>query len=235
MNKIFKKLIILNAILLVFIFTGCKEEETPTRQAMRGTWQLVSATDAAGNNITSKVSFPVTVIQLTDDNGMVGTQGPMFTRVVYGDSKWIEISAKMNQVFDYLNFNLNTGEFFVGDDVVKTFTVEAKLEATAAVGGGGLLDILNIMGVPTSSLEKIVYHKFIDVGVSFLNDGKTGTDRYQTMVWDFNENTKPVYNFKDNQGNLILWGGWPVANFSKNKFTFQKVTKTPKEVIQENL
>jgi hypothetical protein len=94
---------------LSFLFIGftlatlqsCTQEETPTKLAMQGNWELVSAKDAAGNDITSQIAFPVTAIQLTDDNGMLGTQGPMFTRVVYGDSKWIEVSAKIKQVFDY--------------------------------------------------------------------------------------------------------------------------------------
>ena len=81
--------------LIIASLQSCTEEETPTKLAMQGNWELVSAKDAAGNDITSQVAFPVTAIQLTDDNGMLGTQGPMFTRVVYGDSKWIEISGKI--------------------------------------------------------------------------------------------------------------------------------------------
>jgi hypothetical protein len=225
---------------LSFLFIGltlatlqsCTQEETPTKLAMQGNWELVSAKDAAGNDITSQIAFPVTAIQLTDDNGMLGTQGPMFTRVVYGDSKWIEVSAKIKQVFDYANLRLNTGEFFVGENVQQTFTVEAKLQATAAAGGV-LSDILQLVGVNTSFFQQVIYHKFTNVKVSFPNnvqrDGflagnKKNDDAYNTMVWEFTDATQAFYNYKDAQGNSIVWNGFPVTNFKRGTYTFQKFT-----------
>ena len=80
-------------------WTSCKREPTATKILMQGNWELTAATDAAGNNILSQVAFPVTVIQLTDDNGLLGTHAPLATRIVYGDSKWTQLSGKMNQVF----------------------------------------------------------------------------------------------------------------------------------------
>lgn len=214
-------------------FYSCTPEETPTKLAMQGNWELTSAKDEAGNDITTQIAFPVTAIQLTDDNGMLGTQGPMFTRVVYGDSKWIEVSAKIKQVFDYANLRLNTGEFFVGENVVPTFTVEAKLQATAAVGGV-LSDILQLVGVNSSYFQQTIYHKFTNVKVSFPNSTKKDgflssnngkeNDRYNTMVWEFTSETQAFYNYKDANGNPVIWNGFPVANFQKGTFTFQKFT-----------
>lgn len=228
-----KKFIILTLITATIILQGCKEEETPTKLAMQGNWELVSAVDAAGNDITSQLAFPVTAIQLTDDNGMLGTQGPMFTRIVYGDSKWIEVSGKIKQVFDYANLRLNTGEFFVGENVQNTFTVEAKLQATAAVGGV-LSDILQLVGVNSSYFQQVIYHKFTNVNVSFPNKSKnetfftanqTNKDAYNTMVWEFTDNTQAFYNYKDANGNSIVWNGFPVANFQRGTYTFKKFTQ----------
>ena len=71
---------------------------------MQGTWELTAATNAAGVDILNTVAFPVSAIQLTDDNGMVGTQGPMFAYTVYGGSQWVSANAKIKQAFDYANF-----------------------------------------------------------------------------------------------------------------------------------
>lgn len=215
---------------LPFFLASC-EKEIPTKERMQGTWQLVSASDSSGQDITSKIAFPVTVIQLTDDNGMLGTQGPMFTHIVYGGSKWIEISAKIKQTFDYANFRFNTGEYFVEGGTPDRFTVEAKLQATAAAGG--LTDILNILGIGSAWLQQVVYHKFIDVKVTFNED--KSKDAEDLMTWEFDTQTSAVYNYKDAQGNLLLWQGWPVNKFGRATFTFKKVTKGLNEVVEENL
>ena len=55
---------------LSFLFIGftlatlqsCTQEETPTKLAMQGNWELVSAKDAAGNDITSQIAFPEKII-----------------------------------------------------------------------------------------------------------------------------------------------------------------------------
>jgi hypothetical protein len=214
---------------------SCTQEETPTKLAMQGNWELVSAKDASGNDITSQIAFPVTAIQLTDDNGMLGTQGPMFTRIVYGDSKWIEVSGKIKQVFDYANLRMNTGEFFVGENVQPTFTVEAKLQATAAAGGV-LSDILQLVGVNTSFFQQVIYHKFTNVTVTFPDKGEASrsffqnsnnnnnNNGYNTMVWEFTDNTQAFYNYKDQNGNSVVWNGFPVANFKRGTYTFRKFT-----------
>jgi hypothetical protein len=84
---------------LVTLFSSCLEEEQPTKILMQGNWELTAAVDETGKDILADIAFPVTVIQLTDDNGMVGTQGPMFTYIVYGGSKWIQASGKIKQIF----------------------------------------------------------------------------------------------------------------------------------------
>lgn len=229
-------------VLLLFsvpILTSCVDEPPPTKTLMQGNWQLVAATDTAGNDIMSKVAFPVTVMQLTDDNGMLGTIGPEFMYLVYGGSKWTTLSAKMGQVFDYANLRFNTGEYFVESGTVDRFTVEGKLQATA-IGGGVLSDLLQILNIGNGWLQQTVYHKFIGVKVSFPT-GESGKgsrgdkDVYDTMIWQFDDNTKAVYNYKDGQGNYVLWQGWPVNKFTKGIFTWKKRTESLNEVVQENI
>ncbi len=208
------------------LLSSCVQEETPTKTLMQGTWELTAAQDSSGNDILNKIAFPVTVIQLTDDNGMLGTMGPMFTRVVYGDSKWIEISAKIKQVFDYANLRFNTGEFFLDGGVQPRFTVEAKLQATAVLGG--LKDILEIMKIGNAWIQQTIYHKFIGVKVNFSADKNT-------MYWEFDDQTTGAYNYKDAQGNPLLWQGWPVDRFQRGRYTWTKKTQTLNEVVSSYL
>lgn len=230
--KLFVALLLSTAFL-----TSCVDEPPPTKTLMQGNWELTAATDTAGNDIMSKVAFPVTVMQLTDDNGMLGTIGPKFMYLVYGGSKWTSLSAKMGQVFDYANLRLNTGEYFVESGTVDRFTVEGKLQATA-IAGGVLSDLLQILNIGNGWLQQTVYHKFIGVKVTFPEgtNGKRGeNDVYDTMIWEFDDETQAVYNYKDGQGNYVLWQGWPIDKFTRGTFTWTKRTESINEVVQENL
>jgi hypothetical protein len=228
----------INYIIIIafsFALASCEKEVTPTKVRMQGTWELTAAEDESGADIKSKIAFPVTVIQLTDDNGMLGTQGPMFTYTVYGGSKWMDISGKIKQVFDYANLRFNTGEFFVEGGNPDRFTVEAKLQATAAAGG--LSDILTILGVGNGWIQQVIYHKFINVKVTFPNEEPKNEkdDTEDVMVWEFDGETTAAYNYKDAQGNTILWQGWPVDKFTKGKYTFTKKVKGLNDIVKENL
>ncbi|MBN8701443.1 MAG: hypothetical protein J0M08_00095 [Bacteroidetes bacterium] len=236
MIKILFRNIFLLAVLAT-LFTSCAKESTATKILMQGNWELTEAYDAAGNDILSQISFPVTAIQLTDDNGMLGTQAPLATRLVYGNTNWSQASGKMNQVFDYANLRFNTGEFFVGEGVTDVFTVEFKLQATAIAGG--LSDILTIFGVGNGWLQQTIYHKFTNVSVVFPEQIEEDvTDPIKsatTMIWEFNENTNALYNYKDSQGNYTIWNGWPVNNFTKGKFVFTKKIKGLNDIVSEHL
>jgi hypothetical protein len=220
-------------------FSSCTKEPTATKILMQGNWQLTAATDANGNDILSKVTFPVTVIQLTDDNGMLGTHAPLATRVVYGDTKWTEASGKMNQLFDYANLRFNTGEFFVGEGSVDNFTIEFKLQATA-IAGGVLSDILSIFGVANGWLQQTVYHKFTNVKITFPGEEPTlfasnAQEERNTMIWEFTDQTQGFYNYKDAQGNSVLWNGWPVDKFARGKYTWTKKTEGINDIVKANL
>ncbi len=221
---------IFRRILLVALaaaaFTSCDLNNLitpPTKQQMQGTWVLTQATDEQGIDITQKVSFPVTAIQLTDDNGMVGTMGPMFTYIVYGGSKWAEVAGKMDQLFDYTSFRFNTGEFFVGEGQVDNFTVEAKLQATAIAGGSAFTSVLSLLGVNASFLQQTIYHKFMNVAVDF--EGK------DTMIWTLDKQTEAIYNYKNLVGNTVVWGGWPTNGFQKCRFVFTRKTLKLEDLV----
>jgi hypothetical protein len=136
---------------------------------------------------------------------------------------------RLSRFFDYANFRFNTGEFFVGEGQQDIFTVEAKLQATAAVGG--LKDVLEIFGVANGLLQQTIYHKFLQVGVSFQDQGTKKEGRNQIMVWEFTPTTQAAYNYKDSQGNPIVWNGWPVDKFTRAKFTFTKRTQGINELV----
>jgi hypothetical protein len=229
------KLLLGSIFVFSLLFIGsCKKADVdpPTKTLMQGTWELTAATNGSGQDILATVAFPVTAIQLTDDNGMLGTQGPLFTYAVYGGSQWVTASAKIKQAFDYANFRFNTGEYFVEAGNPTHFTVEAKLQATASIAGG-LTDVLTILGVDASWLQQTIYHKFINVKVTLPKADNT-TDR-NTMIWEFDNQTTAAYNYKDSQGNSIIWGGWPVGSFSKGKFTFTKRISGLNDIVRAHI
>lgn len=227
-----KKNILFAFIGLTLFLSSCVKEPLATKLAMQGNWVLVKATDAAGNDITSKVAFPITAIQLTDDNGMLGSQSPLFTYIVYGDSKWTEASGKIGQLFDYANLRLSTGEFFVGEGQQEVFTVEAKLQATAIAGG--LTDLLTIFGVANGFLQQTIYHKFTNVRVE-IPDNDGNQENIRTMIWSFDGGTQGLYNYKDSQGNYVLWLGWPVNQFSRCTLTWEKRTQGVNDIVRAAL
>jgi hypothetical protein len=233
-TTLFKSLFLSGFISVSLI--SCVDEPPPTKTLMQGNWELTEAKDAGGDDIKDKIAFPVTVMQLTDDNGMVGTIGPMFMYLVYGGSKWVTASAKIDQLFDYANLRFNTGEFFVASGNVEEFTVEGKLQATALAGG--LSDLLSIFGVGNGYFQQTIYHKFLHVTVSFPNadaKNKTSDGEYDTMVWEFTDATEGQYNYKDPSGNYVLWGGWPVDKFTRATFTFQKKTEGINDIVKAHI
>ena len=221
--SILKRVLLLAVVAITF--SSCELDTTSTKQQMQGTWVLTQATDAQGADIIKKINFPITAFQLNNSNGMMGTVGPMFTYIVYGGSKWTSTMGKLDQAFDYANMRFDDGEFFLKEGTVNNFTVEAKLQATSSIGGGALVDILKIFGVNSSYLEQTIYHKFVNVAVEF-----SGKD---TMIWTFNNDTQAFYNWKDSEGKLVSWGGWPTSGFQKCQFVFSRKTLKLDEIVEK--
>ncbi len=212
-------------IILLTIFSSCKkEEEFQTKQNMEGCWTATSIINEQGQNITNKVAVPVVAFHLSSDGTIISTAGPLMMYVVYGDNKYTEIASQIDQVFNYATLSFNGGEFFVGADEQKTFTLEMKLEGIA--GTKTLKTLLQLMGINASYLEFVVYHKFMNVGIEFADNNKT-------MIWTIDANTTAAYNKKDVNGNYLLWNGWPVNNFQHCSIRFAKQTKDIRDVVTE--
>jgi hypothetical protein len=215
-------LLILPLVLLA-IFSSCKkEEEIQTKQKMEGCWTATSITNAQGQDITNKVSVPIVAFHLSSDGTIISTAGPLITYVVYGDGKYTQIASQIDQVFNYATLSFNGGEFFVGSDEQKSFTLEMKLEGIS--GTKTLKTMLQLFGIESSYLEFVVYHKFLNVGVEFA-------DNFNTMIWTIDGSTTAAYNKKDTQGNYLLWNGWPVNNFQHCTIRLAKQIKDIRDVV----
>jgi hypothetical protein len=224
-NKIFSLSLFLSVIVLTLFFSSCKKEETPTKTKMEGVWMVTAATDDAGQDILSKIKFPIVAFHLSSDNTVISTAGPMIMYIVYGGGNYATIAGHIDQVFGYASLDFNGGEFFVGDGTQPTFTLEMKLEGLP--GQKTITTLLSLLGLDPGFLEQVIYHKFMDVKVEF-------NDTDDEMYWTWDNSTTAVYNKKDQYGNYVLWGGWPVTSFQKCSFTLKKESKELRDLVQEN-
>ena len=220
------KLVIIAVI--ITMFSSClKEEPIPTQTQMQGIWQVVSVHDDDLNtDITSNVSFPVVAFSLSSDNTVLSTAGPLFMYVVYGKSQYVQIASDINEVFDYSQLSFNGGEFFVAGGVVNRFTLEMKLEGLP--GQHALTDLLSLIGINSQWMNVVIYHKFMNVGVTFDQTG-------QQMTWTIDNQTTATYNTKDQYGNYLLWNGWPVNNFSHCTIVLKKSANTLSDVVKQHI
>lgn len=215
----------LSIIVLLTLLVSCLEEETPTKTKMEGVWEVTAIYDEAGTNITSQVEFPVVAFYLASDNTTLSTAGPLAMYIVYGDNKYTTIAGHIDQVFSYLSLDFNGGEFFIGGGQQDRFTIEMKLEGLP--GQKTLTTLLDLLGITQDYLDLVIYHKFMDVNVSF----NTTDDE---MTWEFDSQTTAVYNTKDNYGNYVLWQGWPVENFSKCRIVMTKRSVELNDIVNEH-
>lgn len=214
--------------LLLFSHCGLLDEmiltEEPTQKRMLGIWKVTEATDESGEDIMRKINFPATVFQLGNDNSYISTSGPMATHLVYsGDSKYAEVASKVDQVFDYTDLEVfDNGEWFIENGIVSRFTILFKLEGVPGVSS--LENILSIIGVYIPNLRQIIYHKFIDVKVTFESD--------DIMIWEFDDQTETDYYTVDGKGDRK-----PISlstdRFSRARFVLTKQVKNLQDLITE--
>jgi len=200
-------------------------EQDPTKTRMEGVWQVTEAYNEAGDDILDKISFPVTAFQLSSNNSIASTAGPMMMYVVYGGSKYTEIGSKIDQVFDYTQLKFTDGEWFIDGGVVSRFTLEMKLEGLP--GQSSLTTLLGLLGIGGDYLDVTVYHKFRDVKVS-LEDGVDSV-----MTWEFDDSTTAVYNTKDKYGDNVLWNGFNTNLFAHCTFVLTKRVKTINDLVND--
>lgn len=215
--------LMISAFVLFAIFmSSCYKEETPTKTRMEGIWTVKHVYDADGTDHAPQLNFPITAFWLTSDNSISSTAAPMMMYVVYGDSKYTQIASDIDQVFNYTGVDYTGGEYFVADGVVDRFTLEMKLQGLP--GQHALTQLLSLLGINAQYLDQVVYHKFMDVGISFA-------DENNTMTWTIDDATTALYNIKDNTGNYALWYGWPVDNFTRCTIILEKQVKDLNQVV----
>ncbi len=219
-------LIIAAFVFFTLFISSCEkeEDETPTKTRMEGVWKVSHVYDADGTDHAGKLNFPITAFHLSSDNTIISTSGPLTMFIVYGDNKYTQIAGDIDQVFNYTSLDFNGGEFFVDGGVVDRFTLEMKLEGLP--GQKTLTTLLDMLGITQDYLDLVIYHKFMDVGIAFEDDNNT-------MVWTIDDNTSAIYNTKDNYGNYVLWGGWPVANFTKCTIILERQVKDLNQVVTD--
>jgi hypothetical protein len=215
----------LSILIVLILFVSCLKDETPTKTKMEGAWEVLNVYNAAGTDVTNKVQFPVVAFHLSSDGTIISTAAPLIMYIVYGDNKFTQIAADIDQVFDYTSLDFNGGEFFIGGGVQDRFTLEMKLEGLP--GQKALTTLLDMLGITQDYLDVVIYHKFMDVKVSFDATG-------DQMTWEIDNTTTAVYNTKDNYGNYILWQGWPVNNFSKCSIVMKKRSVELKDIVTEH-
>lgn len=227
MKNLFKNWKLFIVAIIALGFASCEEVETPTHELMQGVWEVTEAYDASDSTIVDNVNFMLpTYIWLDDMNGVISTAGPMFMHIVYGPSKFIAITSKLDQAFQYSDLTLTNGEFFMEKDkVVERFTIEMKLKFPTVET---IESILNLMGIDLPSfIESVIYHKFINVKVE-IDDRDT-----ETMVWTFDDVTEARYNIKDQYGDYVSWTGMPAENFQKCRFVMTKKVGTIDQLVTD--
>ncbi len=221
-------------LIIMLILSACEKEEDPpipTKTHMEGVWEVTEAYDSASTDILDNFTILGKIppfFHLSSDGTVISTAGPMISYIVYGETflaKLSQITSIIDQIFNYFGLDFNGGEFFIATGVVDRFTLEMKLEGIA--GTSTLKDILSIFGIQAEFLETVVYHKFMDVKVSFQDKSNN------IMVWEFDNQTVAEYNAKDQYGTKFLWYGWPISNFSKCKFVLTKKTKSVQDLVND--
>jgi hypothetical protein len=215
-------------LLIPFFLLTCEEEgeddPTPTKDLMQGVWEVTAAYDAADTSIMQSINFVLpTYLKFDDYNSINSTGGPMFMYVVYGGSKFIEITSKVDAAFDYLNHQWTQGEYGIADGVVDRFTLEIKLKFP---GTQTITEVLDLFGIPTPQLgEPIIHHKFYNVGIVISDDDPN------KMTLLFDDATTSEYNIKNNNLQYVLWTGLQDIPFTKCSFVLTKRTKTLDQLV----
>lgn len=206
------------------MLNGMLNQPLTTKQKMTGVWKVTAATDQDNHSILSNINFPVTALQLTNDNNVSSTAGPMFMEIVYGTSNYVTVASKMDQLFNYNNLQFTNGEWACADGYPDRFTIEMVLQGLP--GQTVFTNVLQLLGVRPGFLDQVIYHKFENVKVTF--DGTSDS----VMVWSFDDQTTALYNKKDANLNYVLWGGWPTTRFGHYTYTLTKQPSTLIELVK---
>ena len=199
-----------------FVFNSCEKEEdppTPTNELMEGkVWEVTAVYDENDSNITQDVNsyFP-TYIHLDDANSLNSTAGPMFMYLVYGKSKFINVTSKFDEVFKYADLQMTEGEWFIDKNkVVDNFTLEVKMRFPTAETFNEVFQLLNVTPpeIVADAIDIIVYHrfKFVNVDINEASPDK--------MTWRVTGSVEANYYTKDQYGDPVVWVGMSPDLFS---------------------
>lgn len=228
-----KKIItLLVAISMTFIM-GCTElldslsEPTPTKNLMEGVWEVVAVTEVEGTDTldiydTLRLDFPINpYIHIKDNTYFNSTAGPLFLYLVYGRSKWTQVTSLMDQMFNYAQLTTTDGRWITQEGIVDSFDLKVTLTPP---GSQTFKSVLELFGVASGYLETYLDHDFSGVWVSF-----EGMDS-DTMYWEWDDAvTADYYNVYGD-----IWLGWEATKFSRCKIKMVKRVKTLNELINEH-
>lgn len=233
-----KKSLLLNLALLLsvaFLFNSCELEEeqpTPTNELMEGVWEVTEIYNANGVEKRDELFTTVfpSYIQLTDQESVNSTLGPLFMYLVYGESGFINVTGKLTEVFNYADLQLTEGDWFIDKNkVVDKFTIKVKLRIPTGEVINEVFELLNA-GLPEileDAVDVIVHHKFRDVTVTVSDDNP---DR---MVWEFTDETVGSYNTMDKYGDPVLYIGIDSKSFQRSRIVLERKAKGLIDLVEE--
>ena len=218
---------------LIFSISSCEKVEddpTPTNDLMEGVWKLSQITDTAGVDITDTVmGFFPGYLHLDDANSVNSTLGPLFMYIIYGDSKFINISSKFDEMFKYTDIKLTEGEWFIDKNkVVDNFTIEIKMRFPTATTFNEVIQILDLP-LPEAvqdAVDIIIYHKFRFVGIA-IDD-----EHPDIMKWYMDNAVVTDYSTKDEQGDKQPFS-LTTNSFTKCTITFNRQQKSINQLVEE--
>ena len=231
MNRITPIILLIS---LSLTYYGCRKEKT-TKELLQGNWQLIQVTDEKGNTVEPVLDFPVSAIQITEDN-LTGTHGPIFMYIANGDNNWINAESKFKEVFDYTNFQYSTSSFIIQEATPERYenlTIAYKLKATSPTGS--LPDLLSVLGIKNEWLQPEIFLEFKNINFLWVSGPHGTKSQTDYMTWEVDDLTTASYSYYNNQGSLVSWGGWQASNLTKRKFTFKRTTEGIDEIVKAKI
>ncbi len=234
MNKTINLLkITIISMVLALVISSCEQlEPTPTHELMQGVWEIDAVYDEEGKNITDEVTTILPAyIHLDDKNSVNSTCGPLFMYIVYGKSRFINVVSRVDEVFDYADLSFTEGEWFIKKSgQTNLFTCEIKMKFPGMNTLESILsDMGNInLGFLDEMIESVIYHKFIDINIDVSDYDP------DKMIWRIDDNTKPIYNTKNQYGDYVLWNGVSLDAYTRCEIHWKKQSKSLIDLVNDN-
>jgi hypothetical protein len=217
----------------LILLDSCELDDiaTPTNELMEGVWQLEEAFDENDSLITDDITtfFPA-FVHLDDMNSVNSTLGPAFMYIVYGDSRFIDVTSKFDEVFTYTDLALTEGEWFIDKNKsVDNFTIEIKMRFPTLKTLNEVFELLqlDLPEIAADAIDIIVYHKFKFVKVE-ISDANP-----DIMVWEFTDEVVPTYNTKDKYGDPVMYTGISTDSYTRCRLVFNRKVKSIEELVMD--